>query len=176
MSLPTGLTDPAPVAPRRYDETVPWAFATATGALTANALYLTEADNRDTGLTVGVIRLKVGATTNGNLKVAVYTYDGTTWTLLGPSDSTAVGSANTVQAVSLSSAVVVPRGVRRFYGLVTDGTATFFRIPGTDAAMGFLEPDTLVKTNSFTLPTSFVVGDPGVSSNNLCPWLRASAS
>lgn len=157
-----------------YDEPYPWWYASTSSAPVANTLNLMEAPNRDTDITVGVIRVKVGATSNGNLKVAAYTFDGTTWTLVGSSASTAVGTVSTIQAVSLSSSVVIRRGVRRFYGLVTDGTATFFRMAGPDTNMGFLQPSAASKASSFTLPSSMVVGDLAVTS--FIPWMRASAA
>lgn len=157
-----------------YDETIPYWYATTSSAPATNTLYIAEADNRATDLVVDKIRVAVGATSNGNLKVCVYTFDGTTWTLLGSSASTAVSTANTIQTVSLQSTVVVPRGVRRFYGLVSDGTATFQRMAGVLQVAAFLEPSLALKASSFTLPATMVLAD--LTATNLGFWLKASPS
>lgn len=174
MSLLTSLVTDTYVDPWTYEETYPWWYASTSSNPTTNSLHLAEAPRRNTSITIGVVRVLIGATSNGNLKVAVYTFDGTTWTLAGSSASTAVGAISTIQAVSLQSTIVVPAGVRRFYGFVTDGTATVQRMAGPSAAIGLLSPDTMVKVNSFTLPSTFVIGD--VTSTNIMPWMRGSAT
>lgn len=157
-----------------YDETHPYWYATTSSAPATNTLYIAEADIRSTDLVVDKIRVAVGATSNGNLKVCVYTFDGTTWTLAASSASTAVGAINTIQTVSMQTPAVIPRGVRRFYGLVSDGTATFQRMAGVLQVAAFLEPSLALKASSFTLPATMVLAD--LTATNLGFWLKASPS
>lgn len=158
-----------------YDETMPPYLASAASNPGANTLVLMEAPLRSDDLTVGVVRVYVAVNAAADLKVGVYTFDGTTFTLLGSSAATAVGGSATVQAVSLSAPVTVPGGTRRYYGLVTDSaTPTFGRMPGPPPVLVYLDPYVTIETSAFTLPATLALAD--TASTNLAFWLRGGAA
>lgn len=165
-----------PIDDYDYAESIPWFDATTSSNGGASNLYIVECAKRRAPFKIGVVRC-YPAVQSGNLDVGVWTFDGTTWTLLGSSGSTAVGTANTMQAVSLAAAVTVPPATRFYLGLVTDnGTATFQRAATPNTDLAFLHPSVAKKAStSIPLSTnaaSFVIG--ALVTAVYAPWLRAS--
>lgn len=170
-AIMAALVDPFP-----YDETIPVYAATADATMGTNTLVLVEAPRRMTALTVGHIDLYV-ATSSGNLDVGVYSFDGTTWTLLTSSGSTAAGDATSRQTVTLLDEATRQPGERWFYGFAGDnGTLTIRRTPTNVAAVTSTDQSAVIKTSSFPLATnaaSFTTA--AVTGALILPWLRAKA-
>lgn len=163
-----------------YAESIPaWAAVGASSVQNANNVVIQRMPRLIDPLPVAKVRLYVIAT-SGNLDVGVYTFDGTTWTLQSSSGSTAVGSATTVQTVSMLTTYVVQPGVDWYIGLSADNTtATFQRTAAGVAAIFAAGPVGLsmaFKASSFPLATnatSFVAAGLTLT-NTFAFWLRAS--
>lgn len=153
----------AAVDPYPYCETIPVNIANANAAAAAsNQLNLAEIPRRNNSLIISKIRLYVG-TTGGNIDVGVWQFDGTTWTLLSSSGSTAVGSGSAIQTIDLLTPVET-KGRRIFLGEARDGTTAQIGRHGGVAIAALMELDnrSVAKASSFPLATnatSFAVGD-----------------
>lgn len=170
-AITAALVDPFP-----YDETIPGYVVNAVQALPgANNLILIEAPRRNSILTIGRFRHWIG-TSSGNVDVGVWTFDGTTYTLVGSTGSTPAGTLNAVQTIVPGASIVVPKHVRRFYGIAADNTTvTFGRFSSLNALINVEDKRMRVRAASFPLATNAAsFTDAGLTQTANSYWIRAA--
>jgi hypothetical protein len=162
---------PNPLAAPDYWETFDSRDTVAAGTLgTANRLFLTMVDEISATTTTMTHHTGLAA---GNCRHAIYTFDGTTFTLVGSTPSTALAGSNTTQDINLSVAYTRQYGVKHYAGFIVDatavaGSATVSRLNTAGAANGKGLKSLFYDVGSFTLPATIAVGS--VAGVNTTVW------
>lgn len=174
MSLLTSFTRPGSVDTYDFAETVPAVLVPSGAAIAANSGVGGLIPRRMTPLTIAVIRFYVG-TSSGNVDVAVMRFDGTNYTLLTSSGSTACGTGSAVQAITLGTPYVQQPGEQLSLWLAADNaTATFGRAIGlgaVNAIGGRMQQKSTVFPIAGAAPFT-----SGLSGTTVGVWLRGSAA
>lgn len=166
-TLLTSMTRPnAGGAQPAYVESYDGRLLTTNGLLTQNAAHLV---NVRVGKPLPVTTAEFYVTVqNGNINAGLFSFDGTNFVLLASTGSTAVGAANAVQSVALTTGYTLQPGVDYWVALATD-SASFqcLRVAAISTGVGGSGNKVLVKTSLFVLAT---FDTP--AGGTVYPWVR----
>lgn len=173
MGKPTGMSVAPGPGGGQFDfvECPPGGIGTAAASTTANMLYGGRVMVHRP-LTVDQMHY-VCNVSSGNVELAIYTYDGTTWTKVATTGAVASsGGSSAITTVALTAPYTLQPFVVYYLTIAADnGTITIAR---TSTHLGInLKNRGILRVTSYPLPASFttIAAAAGVE-----PWLAASAA
>lgn len=172
MSGPTGLILPPPgLSQPEYWETYSPLVAAGNGTVTANQAHMVRLPRLAKAQSFTNAHIFVVSAT-GNLDVAIMADDGTQYTRLVATGSTAVAGTNVIQTVALASTFRGDPGKDYWATLVLDGAAQIARVAGLHASFVGFKNRVLAKASANIPIPATIAYAPGGTSN--VPWIGFS--
>lgn len=166
LILPSGV-NPFPWI-ETYDPRVP--VGTVSGTTTVDTAFLARLPRLSAPLPITQATYYVAGTSAGNVDIALFRLDGSTYTLVASTGMVAAGSINDDKTVALTAATVVMPGLDYYAGFCeTDGTLTIART-STFVQINGVGSTAIAKANVGALVTI----SSGTAQNAITPWIRFS--